>query len=110
MTQINKGRLFVRQRPSDDELAGVIRRGIAEIDSSRPRESITTRKPRAGSNPYECGTTGRFRHHHRRHHQTADQLAKDSGDAFNPYDTAAGLQTGRSWDDMEFDTLEFDNE
>jgi hypothetical protein len=109
MSQINKGRLFVRQRPSDDELSGIIRRGIAEIDSSRPRQSIATRKAAVGSNPYEHGTTGRFRRH-RRHRRTTGGAANQNGQAFNPYDTAAGLQTGRSWDDIKFDTIEFDDE
>ena len=109
MTQINKGRLFVRQRPSDDELTGIIRRGIAEIDSSRPRKSIETTKPRVGSNPYECGTTGRFKHH-RRHRRTTGKVANQNSEAFNPYDTAAGLRTGRSWEDIGFDTPEFDED
>ena len=105
MTQINKGRLFVRQRPSGDELAGIIRRGIAEIETSRPRPSITSRKPKAGSNPYEHGMTGRFKNRHR---PTTTSSGNHDGEAFNPYDTVAGLQKGRSRDDLEFDMLEFD--
>jgi hypothetical protein len=109
MSQIKKGRLFIRQRPSDDELSGIIRRGIAEIDSSRPRRSVTTTKAAVGSNPYEHGTTGRFRHQ-RRQRQTNGKVVNQNGEAFNPYDTATGLQTRRSWDDLKFDRFDFDDD
>jgi len=109
MSSVRKGSLFVRRRPSEDELSGVIRRGLAEIETSRPRRSIAAGKPAAGSNPYECGTTGRFRKH-ARHRRTFGKTPNQSAGTFNPYDTVSGLKTGRSWDDAKVDMLEFDDE
>ncbi|MGI9263796.1 MAG: hypothetical protein ACR2QU_02630 [Gammaproteobacteria bacterium] len=109
MSSISKGRLFVRRRPTEDELSGVIRRGLAEIESSKPRKTLARRKSTAGANPYECGITGRYRKH-LRHRRTAGKPPTQTAGSFNPYDTVSGLKTGRSWDDAKFDTLEFDDD
>lgn len=106
MSSINKGRLFVRQRPSDKELSGIIRRGIFEIDRTHPRRVLKKRNMRSGSNPYETASTDRIRAAGRRHRDTGQFTPRNGLGTGNPYETAGRFRTGKSWDDVEFDTLE----
>ena len=104
MSQQTKWRSFVHRRPSEAELQGIVRRGLAETTGEMPMTEIEINQHAEGRNPYD--SDGAFERSNPRR-QTPTRKSDTESDG-NPYDTAIRYHKGLGWDDVTVDVIEKD--